>query len=79
MRVKRAALTQRTLAISTFKKVDRLVLAQSKGQILERLRVKRRVLKMTFSCAISFLRVTFGSEVIVLPLVTHSNTYFIYG
>ncbi len=72
-------LNKHLLAASTVIEVDTLVPKQSRVQILERLRVKRRLLKMTFSFAISFLRVTFGSEVILLPLVTHSNTFFIFG
>ena len=59
--------------------VDRPKPMRSMVQILELLKVKRRVLKMTFSFEISFLRVTFGSEAILLPLVTHSNTFFIFG
>jgi len=64
---------------SSVKWVDTLAPEQSKVKILEQLRVKRRALKMTFSCAISFLRVTFVTKAIVLPLVTHSNTFLSFG
>ena len=65
--------------INGLREVDTLLPGQSKVRILERLIVKLQLLKMTFSFAISFLRVTFVSEVILLPLVTHSNTFFIFG
>lgn len=64
---------------STIKMVDKPRSQESKERILERLRVMLRVLKMTFSFAISFLRVGFVTEAIVLPLVTHSNTFSFFG